>query len=65
MSESPSASVSSSRTVILVSESSSVRVSVSSTATGASFEALTEIVKKALKLDVPSEAVNVIVAGEL
>ena len=47
---------------MVVSESSSVRVSVSSTATGASFEALNEIVKNALKLDVPSEAVNVIVA---
>ena len=34
--ESPSTSVSSSRTVILVSESSSVRVSVSLVATGAS-----------------------------
>ena len=51
--------------MILVNEASSVRVSVSSTATGASFDALNDIVKKALKLDVPSEAVKVIVAGEL
>ena len=47
--------------MMLVNEASSVRVSVSSTATGASFDALNDIVKKALKLDVPSEAVKVIV----
>ena len=44
MSESPSASVSSFKTMMLVSDASSVRVSVSSTATGVSLTAVTVIV---------------------